>query len=775
MAKTKKELKPKAPEAIKKPATLALISLVILMLLLGLLIRSGFHWLIILQPILFAGIILCILSYFKVDKKTLAILFFIFLLGFTIRAQNIQPRYDYFFGFDSYFHARWLGMTIEQGGIPEYDTMAYYSIEHSRLETGFLYTFLWNVSTVFYNAFTLFAPYDKALLISFVKIFPPLMGALIAMLMFFLAKELFGRKAAFIGAFTAATLPAFMYRTMAGFYEEDAMGYLGFVVGFTFLIRALKAPRISRKSILDSVFAGLGFSFMSWGWRMYIVIPVLLMAATPFIVLLFLQVKAMKKELSLNSIKTFAVHYTIPVLLFLALTLPVRGLDLMDRAFGYIASVLPFTLETAELGFMLGLGFIVFAFAFIIFIFRESLGSLVGSNFFRAAIALLLFFSTIFVLTATYGDHLTGGFFEERFVETGLHGQLVGEENPGYNTFGYKYNFFIVLAILSLFLVPVWVYIKKDDIYSPLAFWWVAMGLVLAWHKLKFTFSFGPTFGLAAAFCAAFLFYFAGKSKDLTGKKVAFALIAVFLIASIATASYYIQHNMKQPSLERQPEWKETLHWFRDSTPEDAKIFNWWSQGHWLTFVSERTVFTDNRNIAWDTTNAAFGNFITSTDVNEALEIFKEHKADYLLLSSDFFAGNFLAFYSYGHNVPRDEILQHPELAPKIQMAGGQYIPCRPADDGVYNCGGNLIAEEQLASLPNKWQRSPTNVEGVEVPEWFYRDKDNIGVALLQPQMNESMLAKIWFNAEEIRPYFELVHTATGDNTVKVYKVNLPE
>ena len=63
----------------------------------------------------------------QVDRKQLFLLFLIFVLAFGVRGHLL--KYDYMFGFDSYYHARMAGELLETGIVPEVDPSAYYFVE----------------------------------------------------------------------------------------------------------------------------------------------------------------------------------------------------------------------------------------------------------------------------------------------------------------------------------------------------------------------------------------------------------------------------------------------------------------------------------------------------------------------------------------------------------------------------------------------------------------------------------------------------------------------
>jgi len=220
--------------------------------------------------------------------------------------------------------------------------------------------------------------------------------------------------------------------------------------------------------------------------------------------------------------------------------------------------------------------------------------------------------------------------------------------------------------------------------------------------------------------------------------------------------------------LETKKEWKNTMHWIRENTPQDAKFFNWWSYGHWLTFIAERKVFADNRNINWQISDGNFARFIIAEDLNEALKIIREYKPDYILLSSDMFSG-FRSMYVYVYQIHPNRLLEDPRTKTKVYASNGTYVRCSVTQQGKYVCGNLTLTEQQMASIPNKWPAPPTKLG--TIPTWRYRDANNIGLAEFQSAINASMLAKLWFNADEIRPYFELVHMEKGASVVKIFRV----
>ncbi|MCX8190179.1 MAG: hypothetical protein N3F05_03045 [Candidatus Diapherotrites archaeon] len=743
------------------------IIIVILILLFGLLVSSGLYYLVFFQAIFIGALLIVLMCYFGLDKKAALILFFIFLLAYTIRCYNVQPGYDYFFEFDSFYHTRMLGYVIRDGAPPEIDSNTYFGLAPEEKATPFDGRFFWYFSAALYKIFSLGHGYNKALLVDTVKVLPALYGAIISVLMFFFGKELFGRKVGFVTAFATATMQAYAYRTMGGFFEDDSLGFLGLVVGFIFFFRALKSG-ISKEGIINAVLAGFFFAFMGWSWPMYPLIPIILFLSLPFVIVLAFS--SSKTSEAIGRIKTILLYYLIAILVFTALLMPFRGLSWINSASNYILSAVPFDPEKTGIGGYIAIGFTSVILAMFVFLIFAALKDNPNRTlFFRALCAMMLFATFAFVLAATIID--PGKFFSERFVEKGVFGSTVGEESAGKDTFGYKYNMQIIFPWLILAVAPIWVFLKKDDWLSPYAVVWIAIGLFMAWHKLKFTYSFGLPVALAGGFFAAMVFHtieHLEKNKMMLSKRILLLAIAFLLFGSIAASYYYmLQH---PPNIEEEPEWKRMLWWIHDNTPKEAKIFNWWGSGHWIAFIAERNPFSDNRNLHWEISDGEYARFAVTEDINEGLAIIKRYNPDYVLLSSDNFAG-FASLYIYAYNVHKDNLATDPKTKNKVMYAFGNCINCKEID-GNYKCGEFAISKEQMIAIPEKWQSKPTATDPqTGTPVWYYRDLNNSVLCTVGPSLNNSMFAKLWFGIPELSEYFEIAHVELGAGVLKLYTV----
>ncbi|MEK6941393.1 MAG: STT3 domain-containing protein, partial [archaeon] len=268
----------------------------------------------------------------KVDKKELFFVFLLFLLAFGVRAHMM--RFDLMWEFDTYFHARIAGEVIQNNfAVPQFDPMAYYFMENSVPNTA---VFFWLLSAAIYKIFTLGAPYDKELWIVFVKALPAVFGALTSIAMYYLGKELYGRKAGYAMAFFAATVPAFVYRTMAGQFEGQSLGFLWLVIGFIFLVRAVKHLDFNKTSIRNAILAGIFFGIMAWSWAAFLIIPLILIGYffSSLIVFWF-------KNTPFEKILNFAKIVVISSLVFSFLATLFVGTTWIDSTISSIAKYVP--------------------------------------------------------------------------------------------------------------------------------------------------------------------------------------------------------------------------------------------------------------------------------------------------------------------------------------------------------------------------------------------------------------------------------------------------
>ncbi|MCK9544701.1 MAG: hypothetical protein M0R03_22005, partial [Novosphingobium sp.] len=338
----------------------------------------------------------------------------------------------------------------------------------------------------------------------------------------------------------------------------------------------------------------------------------------------------------------------------------------------------------------------------------------------------------------------------------------VGEENTGKQFFLYKYSFLIWIPFVVLLLMPLYLlFSKSKDNLSLLFFFWILITFLMAWSKLKFTFYFGIPIAVAAGFLIYFIDNLIIKNTSVVRQRAFAIFIALILLTSIAAGTHEVF--TKVPHIVEKNDWRESIFWLGDNTSPDAKIFNWWDYGHWITYFAERKASTDNTNSKLEA-DSDFGLFIISPDLNHSLELMKKYDSDYFIADNGYF-NRYSSFASYGYVTTN---YNDPRVSKYISFSVDCY-PGRVGEDSLaYKCGDNIFPEEEMKAMPTTWTDQPTDVMN-KIPVFVYRLKDNSKIFIFNTAANNSAFSKIWFSQDTYSKYFSTVYE---NGNVRIYKVD---
>jgi asparagine N-glycosylation enzyme membrane subunit Stt3 len=638
-------------------------------------------------------------SFLDSKFNILIIIILIFVLGFAIRSHLL--KYDYMFEFDTYWHLRATGYVVK-GELPENDPLGFYQqggINYSRKPQ-----LLWHFTALIYKLFTFGASYDKWLLMSFARYLPAIFGALISVALFFLGKEMYNKKVGLVMGIVAATIPAFVYRTMAGFFEEDALGFLWLVIGLIFLVKAIKNLKNTKQHLTYALISVVFFVIMSLTWDMFLLIPLVLVSYffTNIIYMAF-------KNITNNKIAIFIKIMLITLIMFSSVTTLFVGTSWINKTTNYVSGYLPVSSDNI--------------------------------------------------------DRIN----KVNIPETDVVSVTVGEENTGHQFFLMKYNLFIIIPFLALLLMIIYFIWPKlfgfeknhIDYLTLIIFFWLLITLFMAWVKLKFTYTLGLPIAAGMGFIAYLYFNFI-KNKSLFAKRLCAIIIAFFLIGGVASGAHFVSTNV--PTITNTPGWLNTFDWINENTPTDIKIMNWWDYGHWITYFTERKASTDNTNSFFEGTSD-FARFVINDDLNVTLDLLKKYDADYVLADSTYFS-KYNSFALYAHKTTNMS-------DPKVTKYFGARINCVKESTIVtnkirYDCQGNYFTEDEFNSLPTTWQEKPKLINNTLL--YLYKSKDNSEMYFLNPAINNSIFAKIWFKEESVQKYISEIYSSYNTKTFKVNK-----
>ena len=77
-------------------------------------------------------------------------------------------------------------------------------------------------------------------------------------------------------------------------------------------------------------------------------------------------------------------------------------------------------------------------------------------------------------------------------------------------------------------------------------------------------------------------------------------------------------------------DWKDSLEWIKQNTPEDSVIASWWDYGYWITTLSERSTLADNATIHTSKIQQIAKIFLNSPD--QSWEMLNKLDVDYVVI-----------------------------------------------------------------------------------------------------------------------------------------------
>ncbi len=691
------------------------------------------------------------------NKKTIFFLLIIFLLGMTIRANLVKYDGNYLFEPDASYHARMIQELVTTGSVAPIDPLNYYQVEGGiGHQPAGIYHY---ISAIVYFIVALGQPFNKELLLFTVQFMPCIFGALIALGMYFLAKEVFNdKKIAYITAFLAAVTPAFVYRTMAGAQGDNSLGFLWMVIGFYFFVKTVKTKTLNKNDIINAVLSGIFFLIMAMTWDLFLLIPLIII---PYFIFGLMLIASETKKESFN--KNEVIHFSAKIIISLftmsiGFFLPFVQ-DLVRNDTFWLFSLAGSIAGPLQIDSM-----IVVAIILILTLIGIGVAYFINQTGkeTKKLIETLTIIALIIGIVAMIGLFFVEPDFFYRNDGRSTLGSMVGEESVGNQFFGTKYNALIVLPWFGILLFPIGLYfLKKEYSHTQLIFFfWTIITLFMAWYKLKFTFVFG--LGLVAgAAIAGYLIFEALKKMNIekgTEAKLTLTILGFFLLMGVGASAIFIPDYAPFPN--SNPSQIETMNWITANTPTDAKFFNWWNEGHVLALHTERKFSSDNRNASGEA-NKAYAEFNITTDTNRGYEIVsKEIGADYIYLETEniYSLGTFEYYYADKAD---------SRLAQKYYKGNFTILDCSE-NANVFVCGGNQIPRTEFEKISTTWKNNPDAFPDGANPLFYYRNGNQI--LILNQAINNTNLAKVLLNSEETKNKYQTIFSSGSIRIIKVLK-----
>ncbi len=254
----------------------------------------------------------------------------VFLIAFAARAYLI--RYTYIFGFDSYWFARMVSYIIRYGRLPHKDPLVWWGFREK------LRPLTWELSMYIpaWIYIAVFGPhYDRMKLLTVFKWLPAIFGALGSIFNALLAYAVAGPLAGFFSGYFAATNPAYIYRTMSGFYEDDASS---FWIPLTIFLLFKALDEKGRRRWVYLVLSGVSSLLGALSWTGYLIVGYALLPLLAFSLAL-LAVSYIRRRIRVKHPIVYALALSAAFAIAVDLLVEYWAYGAAGRAFEFLGSV----------------------------------------------------------------------------------------------------------------------------------------------------------------------------------------------------------------------------------------------------------------------------------------------------------------------------------------------------------------------------------------------------------------------------------------------------
>ncbi|MFP4046084.1 MAG: STT3 domain-containing protein, partial [Candidatus Aenigmatarchaeota archaeon] len=440
-------------------------------------------------------------------------------------------------------------------------------------------------------------------------------GAIMTIPAYFLGKEFSDWKAGAISAAFMGTIPAALRRTMAGFYDTDAL-----VLFFTLLTMYFIARSFKKRDWLSYSLTIVSMVLFNLTWMPAWYVMMLAIGAT-FVYLAVLTVVG-KEEWKIHGKKkdvmpgfTKRLHKSISP--FLSLFVPVIAILIISVVAAWLLGRMPFDTILNYVGFATSPSQLQ--------IVNISVAELQNLNIFggawqelfsRVSVTLVFFLAGSILLlkrSKRLGALLfTWTIFTFFFITRGIRFMLIFAPAVSVSAG-------VAFSEISRNL-------KEMGSYAPMISFGFLAALLLSLRS--------PGLGVALATGLAIVMFFL-KNEEKMPEISKPVLMATAVLAVLIVMSQGIQLASEQQGSPMSSDWEEAYEWMKYETSEDAVIGTWWDPGHRINGIAQRRNIADGAHClerdcdpGLNTRISHLGKILVTKDEDEAVELLKKYQAD---------------------------------------------------------------------------------------------------------------------------------------------------
>ena len=619
-----------------------------------------------------------VLKFIKGENFYWLLLIPVLIMSLYVRTRNLgHLGGKYLLGLDPYSFYRYAQEVLQTGSIQSPDMMRYvpvgYVLRMDYKFMGYFMAYTYKIISVFSSATQL----------EWHIMYPPVITAISLVFLFLFVRKIFDAKVAIVATAFLAVIPAYIYRTGAGFADHEALAMLFMFISL-WLFSLMWTTSNRMRSMIYGISAGV-FStalYFSWpgGYRFLTVsLASLAILATVFSKPSKTQVIGyiswfvsfiVLSAIGLRQI-AFITELENIVLLFAVIVLITNQMKGVRSLVEQIGKALPYKIppeiillvSIALIGLIIGWITGILDPSFIIdrllhpggtsrFAFTVSENQqpyFIGGNSWWSSFTwtfLLAFLGSIYMVVKMFKSIKTGLavatsytiffviFIFGRFSSNAKYARIANFSTQ-------TYLIWFAIFMLTLFGLYIFHYNKNKskalEVFDIpwellLIFIWFLFTAIIARGAVRTIFSFAPAVAIVAAYFTVNLARDLYKRGQLE-KFLTFILIIfmLFCLWGNATQATYVNRGSGS-GLPGQ--WEASFDWIRENTEENAVFAHWWDYGYWTQTVGERATVVDGGNaMQWDHGMGRYG--LTHNNLQETFEYFKTHEVTHLLISEE--------------------------------------------------------------------------------------------------------------------------------------------
>ena len=214
-----------------------------------------------------------------------------------------------------------------------------------------------------------------------------------------------------------------------------------------------------------------------------------------------------------------------------------------------------------------------------------------------------------------------------------------------------KVLFFV--SFLAIATSSIYIYSKSDwkiDVRWIMIVAWMIPMLLAVRSAIRVFFAIVPFISMMVPL-ALFEIGKWGKSKDELARALSVVFsIALSVLLIISLLGYYntVNSQAKYQTPSYNSDWQNAMSWVRDNTTEGSIFGHWWDYGYWVQTGGDRPTFSDGGHSQGGFGNHMMGRYVLTTpDPNSAKSFFKSNNISYLLIDPTDI-GKYTAYSSIG-------------------------------------------------------------------------------------------------------------------------------